>query len=176
MSRSEASKYEGCCKSVLILHYCLILQVFWPLGGQSGLTINLFACFCFYNSCSCVFTRSVSHSLPQLTVYRRVKSISAVISVMSHSVCVCVSCGAASKAPLSAVRQPFSAVSCCLFSFFPYFHTCYYSLSFSLFVSVTVSLSPPRLIKCPHSHKMTELLHKHLCKQIMNKASSTGVV
>lgn len=128
----------------------------------------------------CVFTQPASHSLPPQTVFRRVKSISAVISVMSRCVvlCVCVyECECVM--PRSFINSfisrpaPSSPTSCCLFSFFPYFHTQGHTCSFFLFNTHTHFLahSPP-VNKCTHSRghlntlKITELLHKRLCKQM----------
>lgn len=164
------------------MHYCSLWMLFLavsPNGGPVGaqfraimpqvlasfhkLFIMRNTMFSFYNSCFCVFTQSASHSFPPQTVFRRVKSISAVISVMSCCVvCMCVSVMRRSFISSFISRPaPSSPVSRCLFSFFPYFHTLGHTCSCALSLSFKHTLT-----QALQHTEMTELLHKHLCKQV----------
>lgn len=145
-------KCQGCCTGLQIcsmrtynifsvMHYCLIFLFFPPnpawaqfreimpqqLASFHKLYYKLMqnTVFSCHNSCFCVFIQSSSHSFPPQTVFRRVKSISAVISVMSCCV-VCMCEHVMRRSFISSFisrAAPSSPDSCCLFSFSPYFHT-----------------------------------------------------
>lgn len=111
-----------------------------------------------------VFVQPASHSFPPQTVFRRVKSISAVISVMSRCsvgicVCACVYLCVMQCSFISSFisrETPSSPDSRCLFSFFPYFHTrgathaSAFSLSLSLLHTHTQTRTP-----CAHTASLT---------------------
>lgn len=136
--------------------------------------------FFFLKFPASVFSLSPHLILSPRRLFLEGSNLSQLLSVSCHAVlcCVCVyECECVM--PRSFINSfisrpaPSSPTSCCLFSFFPYFHTQGHTCSFFLFNTHTHFLahSPP-VNKCTHSRshlntlKITELLHKRLCKQM----------
>lgn len=119
-----------------------------------------------------IFVQPASHSFPPQTVFRRVKSISAVISVMSRCsvgicVCACVYLCVMQCSFISSFisrETPSSPDSRCLFSFFPYFHTrgATHASAFSLSLLHTDTNTHSL---CTHS-QLNSPPYGHLCKQM----------
>lgn len=130
---------------------------FWPFPPNGGarfkaITPQVLApfhklpMFSFYNSCFCVFTQPP----PPCQLFLEGSNLSQLLSVSRHaaSCCMCasVSCGAGFISSFISRPAPSSPGSCCLFSFFPYFHTLGHTCS-----SLSLTLSPLNTLELPSS-------------------------